>query len=122
MKDVIDIFNDIVKLGEAVMASEKELKMAVNASKMFLDDFKSGNVEKAQEDCEKLGESLEGLGVNFKTTALEPLMDIYQKIKNVMHMHIGSAEQQLQAFEKQACLKNARYILQKMEGKVEQQA
>ena len=36
-------------------------------------------------------------------------------------MHRESAEQQLQAFEKQACLKNARYILQKKEGKIEQQ-
>ena len=122
MKDVIDIFNDIVKIGEAVVASEKEVAGAVNASKVFLDDFKSGNVEKAQEDCEKLGESLEGIGLNFKTTALEPLMDIYKKIKNVMHLHIGNSEKQLLAFEQQSCLKNARYILQKMEGKVEQQA
>ncbi|MAR66780.1 MAG: hypothetical protein CL833_05960 [Crocinitomicaceae bacterium] len=122
MKDVIDIFNDIVKLGEAVMASEKELADAINASKMFLDDFKSGNVEKAQEDCEKLGASLEGLGLNFETIALEPLMDIYQKIKNVMHLHIDNSEKQLLAFEQQSCLKSARYILEKMEGKVEQQA
>ena len=121
MKDVIDIFNDIVKLGEALVASEKQIEDGVNFSKEFIDDFKSGNVEKAQADCDKLGVVLEGLGQNFTSTALEPLMDIYQKIKNVMHLHIGNSEKQLLAFEHQSCLKNAKYILQKMEGKLDQQ-
>ena len=121
MKDVIEIFNDIVKLGEAIMASENQVKDSKEFIKEFVDDFRSGNVEKAKADCYKLQQCFDEIEENFRNLALEPLIDIYQKMKNIMHLHIGSAEQQLQAFEKQACVKESQYILEKLEGKKDAQ-
>ncbi len=114
MTDTIDIFNDVIKILDSIVEMESSIGKSVLSAKQFTEDFKAGNLEKAKADCDALSSSLGGAEKVFKEKTLEPAMDLYQKIKKLMHIHIGEAEKQLSYVEEHMGLKQAKAILEKL--------
>lgn len=117
MTDSIDIFNDVIKILDSIVLMEDSIGKTAQSGEKFIQDFKAGNLEQAQADSDALGKSLEGIGKLFKEKTLEPAMDLYQKIKQLLHIHIGNAEKQLLMFEEQASLKSAKHLLETIKEK-----
>lgn len=80
----IDILRDILGILESIQKMEPEMKKVVAESKDFAKNFDSGDVVKTQQDCDNLAVSLGKIEEVFKKETLEPSMDIYQIIKNLV--------------------------------------
>ena len=111
MTDTIDIFNDVIKILDSLVLMEESIGKVIQDSKKFTSDFKAGKLEETQADCDALATNLGELEKIFKDKTLEPSMDLYQKIKQLLHIHIGNAEKQLVLFEEQSSLKTAKQLL-----------
>ena len=117
MTNTIDIFNDIINILDSIVLMEKSIGKTVQAGEKFIDDFKSGNLEKTQGDCDLFTTSLGEIEKTFKEKTVQPAMDLYQEIKKLLHIHIGNAEKQLLMFEDQSSLKPAKQLLEKIKEK-----
>jgi len=117
MKDVITIFKDIIGILDSIALMEGSIVKAVQEGKNFVEDFKSGNLEKTQGDCDLLATTLGEMEKTFKNKTVQPAMDLYQEIKKLLHIHIGNAEKQLLMFEDQSSLKPAKELLEKIKEK-----
>ncbi len=114
MTDTIDIFNDVIRILDSIVQMESSIAKTTSNAKKFTEDFKAGNLEKAQADCDALSASLSEAEKVFKEKTLEPAMDLYQKIKQMMHIHIGEAEKQLSFVEDHTGIKKAKAVLEKL--------
>ncbi len=120
MTDTIDIFNDIIKILDSIVVMEGTIKQAAVDGKKFIEDFKSGNIEQTQAACDALSKSLGALETVFKDHTLGPAMDLYQQIKQLLHIHIGQGEQRLLEFEKSINLGAAKKLLAHQEEKIKE--
>ena len=117
MSNSIDIFNDVIEILDSVVGMETSLPDLAKTTEALSQGFKSGKLEDAQTDCDTLMKNLQGVEAVFKTKTLQPAMDLYQKIKQLMSRVVSEGEGQLQLIEEKSGIKEAREFLKKMEGK-----
>ena len=95
MTTTLDIFNDIVKLLNSVVLMEGALGKVASAGKEFATAFETGKVDEAKAKLENFSKDLGDLEKLFNDNTLEPAMDLYQKIKQLLHLHIAESEKQI---------------------------
>ena len=93
--EIFDIFNDIVKILNSISVMENYLKKSTSDTKEFIKDFKSDNLPAAQSKLDSLNKDFNELERIFKDCTLMPAMDLYQKIKQLLHLHVAHSEKQL---------------------------
>ena len=114
MSNSISIFNDVVEILDSIVGMETSLSDLAKTTEALSQNFKSGKLEDAQTDCDILMKNLQGVEEVFKTKTLQPAMDLYQKIKQLMSRVVLEGEDQLTLVEERSGIKEAREFLKKM--------
>jgi len=52
----------------------------------------------------------------FKDNTLEPAMDLYQKIKQILHLHVAQSEKQLVELKAASGMQDAQDLLELIDG------
>ena len=104
MTDTLDIF------------MEESIGQVVQDRKKFSEDFQAGKIEETQKDYDALATDLEDLEKIFKEKTLEPSMDLYQKIKQLLHLHVAHAEKQMEDLQTGSGLKEMKKLLKAIDG------
>ena len=116
MTTTLDIFNDIVKLLNSVVLMEGTLGKIASAGKDFTVAFDAGKVDEAKAKLESFSKDLGDLEKLFKDNTLEPAMDLYQKIKQLLHLHIAESEKQIDEMKTLSGIKVAQDLLELIDG------
>ena len=81
------------------------------------------DIIKILEDCIDIFEGAEDV---YKTAVpevkdkiLAPMKDLYERIKNILHIHLGQASQQLAQLQKVAQIDKVKSLLQRQENFLE---
>ena len=104
MTDTLDIF------------MEESIGQVVQDRKKFSEDFQAGKIEETQKDYDALATDLEDLEKIFKEKTLEPSMDLYQKIKQLLHLHVAHAEKQIEDLQTGSGIKEMKTLLKSIDG------
>lgn len=116
MTTTLDIFNDIVKLLNSVVLIEGTLGKVGSAGKDFTDAFEAGKIDEAKTKLEGFSKDVGDLEKLFKDNTLEPAMDLYQKIKQLLHLHIAESEKQIDEMKVVSGVKVAQDLLELIDG------
>ena len=116
MTTTLDIFNDIVKILNSNVLMEESFGKVTSDSKEFAADFESGKVDEAKAKLDSFSKDLGDLEKLFKDNTLEPAMDLYQKIKQLLHLHIAESEKQIDEMKVVSGVKVAQDLLKLIDG------
>lgn len=105
MPIAIEIFNDVVTILESIVHMEDDVSEVSKTGKLFIKDFKAGNTQAAQKDCDDLATSLGKLEKVFSAETLPAVMDIYQKLKHGLSQHVLMGEKHMLELESQLQIK-----------------
>lgn len=116
MTTTLDIFNDIVKILNSLVLMESSLGKVLAEGKNFATAFESGKLDEAKAKVDSLSKDLGDLEVLFKNNTPEQAMDLYQKIKEILHLHVAQSEKQLVELEAASGIKEVQDLLELIDG------
>ncbi len=116
MTATLDIFNDIVKILNSLVLMETSLSKAVSDSKEFITFFKDGKLEEAKAKMDSFSKDLGEFEKLFKDNTLEPAMDLYKQIKQLLHLHVANVENQVGELKKASSLSLMQNLLKELDG------
>ena len=116
MTTTLDIFNDLVKLLNSVVLMEDTFGKVASDGKEFAAAFEAGKVDEAKAKMDSFSKDLGDLEKIFKDNTLEPAMDLYQKIKQLLHLHVAQAEKQIDEMQTVSGIKVAQDLLKLIDG------
>jgi len=112
----LDIFNDIVKILNSLVLMEGSLGKTISEGKEFAAAFESGSVDEAKSKMDSFSKNLGELETLFKENTLDPAMDLYQKIKQLLHLHVAQTEKQLIELKSASGVNEAQDLLKMIDG------
>ncbi len=116
MTTTLDIFNDIVKILNSLVLMESSIGKAISEGKEFASAFEAGKIDDAKAKMDSFSKDLGDLETLFKDNTLEPAMDLYQKIKKILHLHVAQSEKQLVELKAASGIKVAQDLLELIDG------
>ena len=116
MTTTLDIFNDIVKILNSLVLMESSLGKALSEGKEFAAAFESDKIDEAKSKMDSFSKDLGDLETLFKDNTLEPAMDLYQKIKQLLHLHVAQTEKQLVELKAASGVNEAQDLLKLIDG------
>jgi hypothetical protein len=116
MITTLDIFNDIVKILNSIVLMEESFGKVTSDSKEFATAFESGKVDEAKAKLDSFSKDLGDLEKLFKDNTLEPAMDLYQKIKQLLHLHVAESEKQIDEMKVVSGVKVDQDLLKLIDG------
>ena len=116
MTTTLGIFNDIVKILNSLVLMESSIGKAISEGKEFAIAFEAGKTDEAKAKMDSFSKDLGELETLFKDNTLEPGMDLYQKIKQILHTHVAQSEKQLVELKAASGMQDAQYLLELIDG------
>ena len=95
---------------------ENSIGKALSEGKEFATAFEAGKIDEAKAKMDNFSKDLGDLETLFKDNTLEPAMDLYQKIKKILHLHVTQSEKQLVELKAASGRQEAKDLLELIDG------
>lgn len=95
---------------------EGSLGKALSEGRAFISAFEAGKVDEAKSKMDSFSKDLGELETLFMDNTLEPAMDLYQKLKQLLHLHVAQTEKQLIELKSASGVNEAQALLKLIDG------